>query len=503
MSLRRLRTRGLSRRNVVAGAIAAFGLSGGCHARVFMSIGLFPRGTAIDIPPQVDQVRTTGFAVAGVGAATYLYDPAIGGAEHAERPLSTFQTKDGRFFRLKPEAMLDLATVGMQVGLAGGHAAINADALREALTLSRTVVFPAGVIDLRLPGGFILPMRDGLTIMGRGWATQVVGGGAIFSLPSLANFHLSDIWLLQTTNEGPAIQSYHCNLRNIQFTRVKISVQDKGVSKNNCISIVVDRSPVASDGMAGVAGMVIKDCWFEPGRMGVEIQNHGDGERVYRYRNILVDGTTVTKTPPTNGMGVSLSGWGDKCQVRNGRFVDCAGPCVEIVGADNTTIEGNQFVGNIGTPIAISNMRVVRGCKIIGNTVTGAPSVGLFIEAADGVVITGNDLSTAGGFVIKAKHVDIIGNNLKAIGTAQLFQIDRAQNVRIERNVMRSQGGSNGQPMIVVFNGSKNCVIKGNRMERRDYDVTNNALWVRHSPDTVGLVVQNNQRIGKAKGRIG
>jgi hypothetical protein len=500
MNPRQLGARGPTRRNVVAGAIAAFGLSGGCQARAFVPIGLFPRGSAVDIPPHIDRVRTEGFATAGVGAATYLYDPAIGEAEHAERPLSTFRTRDGRFFRLEPEAMLDLATVGMQVGLASGYAAINADALREGLTLSRTVVFPAGVIDLRLPGGFILPMRDGLTIMGRGWATQVVGGGAIFSLPSLANFNLSDIWLLQTTNDGPAIQSYHCNLRNIQFTRIKISVRDKDISKNNCISIVVDKSPVAADGMAGVVGMVIKDCWFEPGRMGVEIQNHGDGDRVYRYRNILVDGTIVTKTPPVDGMGVSLSGWGDKCRVHNSRFIDCAGPGVEIVGADNTTIEGNRFVGDIGTPIAISNTRVVKGCKILNNTVTGAPIVGLFIEAADGVVITGNDLSTAGGFVIKAKHVNITGNNLTAIGTAQLFQIDRAQNVRIERNIMRSRGGKSGQPMIVVFNGSKNCVIKDNQMERSDYDVSDNALWVRYSPDTVGLVEKNNQRIGKAKG---
>jgi hypothetical protein len=492
---------GPTRRNVVVGAIASFGLSSGCQARAPMTIGLFPRGVAIGIPPHVDQVSTTGFAEAGVGAATYRYDPAIGGTEHAERPLSTFRTKDGRFFRLEPQAELDLTTVGMRVGLADGHAASNAAVLREALGLSQTVVLPAGTIDLRLPGGFGLPGRDGLTIRGQGWMTQVVGGGAIFSLPSVANFHLADLWLLQTTNDGPAIQSYHCNLRNIRLTRVKISVRDKAVSQQNCISIVVDRSPVAADGIAGLAGLAIKDCLFEPGRMGVEIQNHGDGERVYRYRDIVVEGTTIAKTAPINGMGISLSGWGSTCRIRNNRFVDCTGPGVEIVGADDATIEGNHFVGSLGTPVAISNTRVVKGCRIVDNKVTGAPLVGLFIEAADGVTITGNDLSTAGAFVIKARHVDIIGNRLTAIGTAQLFQIDHARNVKIEHNVMLSQGGQDGLAMIVIFNGSRDCFVRGNRMERRGYDVANDALWVRQSSDATGIVVQSNQRIGGPKNR--
>lgn len=488
-----------TRRNVMAGAIAAFGLSGGCRAQTTMAIGLFPRGLAIDIPGHVDRVRTVGYATAGVGSATYLYDPAMDEDVHAKRPLSSFRAKDGRFFGLAPRATLDLTTLGLQVGLAGSHAVANADALREALALSQTVVFPAGVIDLRLPGGFILPARDGLTIRGQGWTTQIIGGGAIFSLPSLADFCLSDIWLIQTTNDGPAIQSYHCNLREVKFIRVKISVQDKKNSSNNCISIVVDGSPVAADGMAGVVGMLIKDCWLEPGRMGVEIQNHGDGDRVYRYRNVAIDGTTINRTPPLNGMGVSLSGWGDQCQVRNCRFADCAGPSVEIVGADNTTIEGNHFIGNIGTPIAISNRRVVKGCRILGNTVTGAPDCGLFIEAADGVLIVGNELSTAGAFVIKAKHVDIIDNILTGIGTGQLFQIDHAQNIRIERNIMRSYGGSNGLPMIVVFNGSKNCIIQSNIMRRDDYDVNDGEIWMRRSSDTTGIVEIKNKKIGKVK----
>jgi hypothetical protein len=491
----------LTRRNVVAGAIAAFGLSSSCQARAPMTIGLFPRGAAIDIPAHVDQITTTGFAEAGVGSATYRYDPAIGGAEHSERPLSTFRTKDGRIFRLEPQEALDLTTVGMRVGLADGRAASNAAALREALALSQTVVLPAGTIDLRLPGGFALPERDGLTIRGQDWTTQVVGGGAIFSLPSVADFHLADLWLLQTTNDGPAIQSYHCNLRNICFTRVKISVRDKAVSQHNCISIVVDKSPVAADGIAGLAGLAIKDCWFEPGRMGVEIQNHGDGARVYRYRNIVVEGTTVTKTAPVNGMGISLSGWGDTCRIRNNRFVDCTGPGVEIVGADDATIEGNQFVGSLGTPIAISNTRVVKGCRIVDNKVTGAPLVGLFIEAADGVTIIGNDLSTSGAFVIKARHVDIVRNRLTAMGTAQLFQIDHARDVKIEHNVMRSEGGKDGLPMIVIFNGSRDCIVKENRMERRGYDVANDSLWVRQSSDAAGIIVQNNQRIGGPTGR--
>lgn len=500
MNQRRSESVNPTRRNVVAGVITAFGLSGGCQARAaIMAIGLFPRGTAIDIPAQVDQVRTTGFAAAGVGSATYLYDPVMDGAVHAKRPLSSFRAKDGRFFGLAPQAVLDLTTLGMQVGLAGGHAATNAGALCEALALSKTVVFPAGVIDLRLPGGFILPKQDGLTIRGQGWATQIVGGGAIFSLPSIADFCLSDLWLLQTTNDGPAIQSYHCNLRNIKFSRIRIGVQDKKVSKNNCISIVVDRSPVAADGMAGVVGMLIKDCWFEPGRMGVEIQNHGDGDRIYRYRDIIIEGTTIDKTPPLNGMGVSLSGWGDQCQVRNSRFIDCAGPNVEIVGADNTTIENNSFVGNVGTPIAISNTRVVKGCRILGNTVTGAPGVGLFVEAADGVVIARNDLSTSGAFVIKARHVEITDNILTGIGTGQLFQIDRAQNVRIEHNIMRSRGGNNGLPMIVVFNGSQNCVIQNNIMKRHDYDIYNSELWVRYSSDAIGVIAKDNKRIGNTK----
>jgi len=446
------------------------------------TIGLFPGADPIDVPENISRVATVGFTVPGRGGAYYVADSAMREADCRERRLSTFRAKDGRFFRLEISGPINLEVLGLRIGMAGRFAKANAAALREALILSKTIYFPAGEIDLRLPGGFLLPSCDGMTIAGQGWQTRIVGYGNIFSIPSLSDLKIENMWIVQTTNDGPAIQSYHENIRNLKLIKLKITIVDSAKCRNNSILIVLDKS-AAKYGSAGLNGFIVEDCYLVSGRMGIEIQNHGDGERCYRYQNIHIKNSTFCGLPVDNGMGVSLSGWGDNCLVEGNKFIGCRGPNIEIVGADRTTIKDNYFLGesrNLGAPISISNFRVARQCRITGNKSNGKSAVGFFIEAVDGAYIANNTMKTYGSFIIKGKNIVVYKNCLVGMGSAQVVQIDHGQGVSIKENVIVSKDAKlDKRPLIAIFNGARDCVIDNNIMYNEYIDDSAKDLWVK------------------------
>lgn len=497
-------TAGVSRREV-AGFLLATGLSlldASCANAVATrpyQIGPFVTSGAAVVPPGIQDVQTSGYHRSGIGAAVYVYDAMVNAAYLSRFPRSAFRSSDGRGFRLQAQLPCNPETFGLRVGLNLGFARENQEAISEALVLCRKIALPAGDIDFTADGGFVLPALDGLELAGQGWTTRLVSQGAAFTLPTLSDLTIRDLWIEQTGTAGATIQSLHCNLRDIRFLRLKITMRDQATCQNNCIGLVMDASRPGKDGLVGLRGLLIEDCWLAPGRMGVEIQNHRDLTRLYGYRDVTMRGCTVWKAPAFAGMGISLSGWGTDCLVENNRFVGCHGPSVEIIGGDRTSVINNRFEDAIGPPVAASNFRVARNCRIANNRTTNSPAMsGLFLEAVDGLDVSGNRFDAKGVHILKGSRIHLHNNALVGSGTVGMIQLDHAQGALIENNSFRSVGRAEPLPMIAAFNATKDCVIRFNTFTRADYDIRQDDRWVAQGPEVRRLTVHGNERCSKS-----
>jgi hypothetical protein len=497
---------GFTRRQLVASATSAtLVLSGwvgasGQNTAIF-SVGLFVDVAAPTIPSGIQVVRTEGYHAPGEGSAEYVQDDIDDDYFRRHRS-SAFAAADGRRFRLRTDTAVDPRSLGLRLGLANGFAKANRQAMLDALELGDTLLLPAGDIDLVGAGAISLPARDGLVVAGQGWTTRLVASDSAFMLPTMSRLEIRDLWIEQVATGNAAIQSFHANLRDIRLLRLKITMRDQAKCHNNCIWLVVDNSPSGADGVVGLKGLLVENCWLAPGRMGIEIQNHRPGDdkrKIYGYRDIIMRGCTVWKAPAHAGMGISMTGWGTDCLISKNRFVACHGPNVEIVGGDRTRVEDNVFEDAIGSPVSVSNFRVVRGCQILRNRTTGKPPrIVLYLQAIDGAEVAGNTLSTTGVAIIKGQNVRIHDNVFTGIGTGALMHLDNARMIMVEKNRFVSIGAvPNPQATIIAFNDTRDCVIRFNRMERADYNVRRDDLWFVQAPPARGSVVYGNERQGQ------
>ena len=410
---------------------------------------------------------------------------------------------NGRGFRLDTGGAINPEVLGLRRGLGAGHARRNQQALTEALHLSRSVTLPAGEIDFQTDDMFALPALDGMEIAGQGWATRIVTRNSAFLLPNLSHLTIRDLWIEQTATTNAAIQSFHVNLRDIRLLRLKITMRDQATCRNNCITLVMDNSPVGADGVVGLKGLLMEDCWFAPGRMGIEIQNHRPGDdrqKLYAYQDVTMRGCTVWKAPAFHGMGISLTGWGADCLIERNRFVACHGPNVEIIGSDRTSVVDNTFEDAIGSPVTASNFRIVSGCRILRNRTTGKPPpIPLFLQAVDGAEVAANAMSTTGVVIVKGSNVHIHDNVFTSINnTGAVMHLDNARHVLVEKNKLVAPGTiSNPQAMIIAFNDTRNCIIRSNQMECAGHDIHQNGLWFFQVPPARGSVAYGNERRGR------
>lgn len=469
------------------------------------SIGLFAQAGQARLLPGATMVRTSGFASAGVGAATYVHDAAVTRDYVSQHPLSAFVAADGRGFRLHVAGAIDPQMLGLCLGLGLGHARSNRDAIIEALHLSRRVLLPAGDIDFGTEGAFVLPPLDGMEIAGNGWTTHIVTRDSAFLIPTLSRLTIRDLWIEQTATSNAPVQSFHSNLRDIRLLRLKITMRDQATCRNNCIGLVMDNSLAGADGVVGLKGLLVEDCWLAPGRMGIEIQNHRPGDdkrKLYGYRDVTVRGCTIWKAPAFMGMGISLSGWGSDCLVSRNRFVACHNANVEIIGSDRTTVADNVFEDAIGVPVTVSNFRVVSGCRILRNRTAGKlPQVALYLQAVNGAEVVNNVLGTMGTMIVKGANIRIHDNTFTGIGTTQLMQLDNARGVIVEKNRFVSTGAARPQSMVIAFNDTRDCIIRFNRMERADNDIHRSDVWFAQVLPARGSVAYGNERRTRA-GRL-
>jgi hypothetical protein len=279
-------------------------------------------------------------------------------------------------------------------GVTDDRAAINA-----ALVASKSVYFPTGTYFVSGTPIFLPTGINGITLFGDGFSTKIVGGGlyGVLQLFNHDGVRISDMWLETYVEAFGCLTSFHAESSNIYVERCKFTTN--GPILTNGIKMVMDLSTV------GLDGMVIRDCIFDaPGRMGIEIQNHGSGSTV-RYRNVTIENCKILRTGEavgggtSTGMGISFTGIGQNCAVLNNYLDQCTGPSIENIGASSTIISGNKINRAKARPIQTANTYLMSNNVISKNIVTNLDATlgnGLYLGSMANCVISNNYFDLTG-----------------------------------------------------------------------------------------------------------
>lgn len=178
--------------------------------------------------------------------------------------------------------------------------------------------------------------------------------------------------VIETTN-GIVIKLINCH--NITFRNLTIRSTGTGSNmygaltiENGCNNISIENCLIESSCSNGVKilaesdyvdNVIFRDCVFSNiARMGVEAQNHKT-VLGYGYRNIKIDNCVFDNigTSGSNGMGVSLSGQGRSCVVRDCKFSKCTTIGIEGVGVSYSIFDNNLFIfeDKVYVPFSFSN----------------------------------------------------------------------------------------------------------------------------------------------------
>lgn len=133
-------------------------------------VGLFDTADTMDVPADVDIVRTSGYDTVGRGKAIYVNDPAVDAAYVAANPRTSFRSTNGRGFRLDTSRGANLH----QLGAAGDDVTDDTPAFAVAKNLL------AQGIEVQVPSGTFLVDHTVLKFVGGADAPQFLftGSGA-------------------------------------------------------------------------------------------------------------------------------------------------------------------------------------------------------------------------------------------------------------------------------------------------------------------------------------
>lgn len=356
----------------------------------------------------------------------------------------TVQTKLEQYVSVK-----DFGAVGD--GVTDDLAAINA-----ALAAAKNVYFPAGTY--LVSGAPISPPTgvNGITMFGDGFSTKIIGGGlyGVVRLFDHNGFTISDMWLESSILAFGCLSSFHQEISNVIVERCKFTTN--GAILTNGIKMVMDNSTV------GLDGMTIRDCVFDaPGRMAIEIQNHGAGSTV-RYRDVAVENCKILRTGEavgggtTAGMGLSFTGIGENCSVLNNYFDQCTGPSIENIGASNTVISGNFIRRAKARPIQTANIYLMSENVISNNIISELDATlgdGLYLGSMTNCVISNNsiDLTGKSGTFVELTSAGLAGTgknlftgNTVRTNASYAIIIDSCPDNSVTGNVLdNSASGSN------------------------------------------------------------
>lgn len=340
-------------------------------------------------------------------------------------------------------------------GAVGDGVTNDRTAINEALAAAKRVYFPAGTY---LVSGGAIELPDGvngISMTGDGVSTKLTGGNSngVILIQSHDGVYISDMWIESTVAAFGGISSFHQEINDVVIERCKFTTN--GALLTNGIKMVMDDSAI------GLDGMVIRDCVFDaPGRMGVEIQNNNSGDTVARYRNVTIENCKFLRTGEAvgggtaAGMGVSLTGEGENCEVIGNYFDQCTGPSIEIIGASRSIVSGNFIRRPKARPIQVANSILMTDNIITENVVYEIDATlggNVFLGSMKNSIITNNyfDLTNKSGVFVELTSATASGtgknqfaNNTVRTNASYALIIDGTPDNIVEGNILDNSASS-------------------------------------------------------------
>jgi len=191
---------------------------------------------------------------------------------------------------------------------------------------------------------------------------------------------------------------------------------------DNCVKLVADHI----NGV--VQGVEINNSFFTFKRMGVEIQNHGNGQ--YKYDGIVIQNCkfSLVDSFPKYGYAVSLSGYGKNVVIKDNQFVRSV-TGVEVVGFSNVLITNNTFQDISSKVIVSSGKRKMENVDVDAN----------YIQCTSAKIQMSNTRNAS----IKNNSMDLL--YIEMIGCS---------GCKIEYNTIKSSGHYS-----LIFDGGKNDTV--------------------------------------------
>lgn len=226
---------------------------------------------------------------------------------------------------------------------------------------------------------------------------------------------------------------------------------------NNKFSTAIDINGVKLivDGVSTVSNNItIKDNSFNNvGRMGVELQNHGD--TTLRFRDINITGNEFINTGifGSFGQGVSASGVGERISVKNNIFDNNATAAMENVGFIDSEWSSNTLKNQPSASFSFSGSTPITGNIIQNNTGDDTNlSARVFLNVFEDSVFRNNTIhgTTA---ELQGDNNRVYDNNLTTEATV-CFQVGGVSEGNVIRNNVFDSSGSASNFSVLRYFGS-------------------------------------------------
>jgi hypothetical protein len=328
------------------------------------------------------------------------------------------QAGTGAVVRTAQAKMRDVVSV-KDFGAVGDGVTDDTAAITNAIATGKNVYFPSG--------NYLLTSLLSITaqnqeLYGEGNSSRIFSALTTpIQLLTCTNVKFDRLFF-ETTSAGSSVYGivYADNvaLSDILFSQCKFRA---ATANTNAIKIVNEGANIAQR-------LAFVGCEFlDIGRMGIEFQNHNDGDQIYRIKDVTVDRCLFKNIGlSSNGMGVSLSGYGQQGVVTNCRFNNCRNIGVELVGFRDFLVQGNTFEGfdtYAYSPISGTGTRRASGLTVSDNKVLGTNAGRWNLYTINNSTFSGN-LLRSGFFFLRDINDCIFRDNQvyqKAADQASVF----------------------------------------------------------------------------------
>lgn len=375
-----------------------------------VALGLFLQAGGTPLPSDCNIVWTSGHSRIAIGAASYIYHPAVDARYVILHPKTSFLDAQGRGFRLNTQRV-DV----IQAGAFGDGKSDDTAAIQEALNIvdaagGGVVVLPVG--EYRITSALELPPRVGIQGYGQQSLLRAHGSNGIALLPSdlIGPRRLSDF----------SIQGVACEHTSAIFCDI---AEDKRVQ-----GLVFENIYISFFGTA-IKG---RGFWHTSFRT-ISIHQVWRGFYLYdRNVKITIDDCRITQGGLLEGQGVSI---GIQIGDGNSKFrpEDVQIEKSIVYGFDKAIVWRTALFGG------------VTNCDLDSCTKTG-----LELVTADG------------GFTFRDNWVEVDGDAVRGVDCTAIGYDPGLTNVTIANNRINANNATGDSCGIALGNRQADIVVDGN-----------------------------------------